>query len=343
MIVEPVRTGPAGPFRRLAGTLAVALPFVVLVGVVGVGTSGRTASDAEAARPALALASLAPAEPRPAASTEPGVARPVAFPDSMLGLPVAGVSEILAAREGRTAVGVVAVAGYLSLRQSSATCSLPPPPLARLDATCDRFGFLADMPESPYVDQAGAPRWRGPHLHPQFPPGTRIPEEAAIDVSDPGASPPAVVVLGRFDDPRADPCRPGSRHCGEEFVVERVAWVDGQLWRRTLSFDPKLDADLREVAWEQRRSILGTAAPAGRVLGAAFLAPATLADFHPAAAKALPADPPESVWLLRVLDVRPGDGPTEPSAGTKSAATIGGVVWLVLDGSTGRVLARGED
>lgn len=343
MIVEPVRTGPAGPFRRLAGTLAVALPFVVLVGVVGVGIAGRASSDEEAARPALALASPAPVEPSPAPSADPGLARPVAFPDSTLGLPVVGVAEILAAREARTAVGVVAVAGYLSLRPGSATCSAPPPPLARLDATCDRFGFLADMPESPYLDQAGAPRWRGPHLHPQFPPGTRIPEQAAVDASDPSAPPPAVVVLGRFDDPRANPCRPGSRHCGEEFVVERVAWVDGQPWRRTLSFDPKLDADLREAAWEQRRSILGSAAPAGRVLGAAFLAPATLADFHPVAAEALPADPPESIWLLRVLDVRPGDATAEPAAGAKSAATIGGVVWLVLDGSTGRVLARGED
>ena len=333
MIVEPV----GAPRRSVPGFgngLRIALPFVALVAVVGAGVLGRDGQTTEEgatvarATPGNAGTSLEP----PSSTSASRTTDRAEFPDSLLGLPVSTTEETLRRRHEGSAVGVVAVSGYLSTTTDDAGCSpslVLMPPVRPL---CRRHGILADHRQSPFASRRDGSRPRlGPHLHPQFPPGTRLPEQADRTRADADGTPLPVVVLGRFDDPRAVACGPGGRHCGEEFVVESVAWVEGEPWRRRRSLDPLVGPELRERAWRARHAIEALALPGDPpILVAALVAPPTLRRVDPAAARAMPKRALEAVWLVRGLAVASG-GPGRPP--------VGAITWAIVDAATGKVLA----
>ena len=129
-----------------------------------------------------------------------------------------------------------------------------------------------------------------------------MPSQATNVALSPSTSSPAVVVLGRFSDPRASPCEPGGRHCGLELVVEQVAWVDGTAYPTTPTVDPLVKGQTGTVA-----ELRGGATEAERHLGpgvypllAALVDPSTIGANEPGAASAA-ARLTEPVWLIRAL------------------------------------------
>jgi hypothetical protein len=129
----------------------------------------------------------------------------------------------------------------------------------------------------------------------------RIPSQASFVAISPSTATPPVILLARFSDPRAEPCVPAGRHCGQELVVERVAWVDGVEYPTTPTIDPAVDpaaslADLRRDA----TTAVG-ALPAGAYpLFIALMDPATVAAIEPAAARDA-ARLSGAVWFVRGL------------------------------------------
>ncbi len=341
MIIEPVRSLPDAPRRRLAGRVALAFPFLVLVAVVGVGALGRTGETATQANRdatrAAAFPSLAPGgedAARQFAANGTRTAQTAHFPKNILRLPVRTTAETLRLRTAKLASGVVAVSGYLSISGERAGCRSSPVPPGHLASFCLRVGILADVPESPFSAGRYGAGWRvGPHLHPQFPPGTRLPEETARTMLRADGAPLPVILLGHFDDARAVKCSSLGRHCGEEFVADRVVWADGEVWRRSTALDPLVDQDIRERAWQDRPAIVASALRGDPpLLSATLVAPQTLARVEPAAAAAIPGQAPEALWLVRRLVV---------TTGPRGESRVGRITWAIVDASSGVIVARG--
>jgi hypothetical protein len=292
-----------------------------LLGVVE-GTPGPAPSQL------VAPASTAPPE---APDTGDREAERVSFPAAIDGLPVRYVSATLAAHAQGTLSGIVAVAGYLSITD------IPPACADRISgpfgALCQRFGLVADGRSSPWIRPAG-PRL-GPHLHPEFPPGVRIPPQLGQTMVLAAGPPLPVVLLGRFGDRRTAPCERMARDCRGAFVVLGVAWYDGETWRRPPALEPTLDLDLGDASWPGRQAIARAAlGDVDRVLVMALVGPATLARIDPGAAAALPEPAPDPVWYVLGLEVAPGPGSGEPHGTTR---------WVLVDDASGAVVAAGGD
>jgi hypothetical protein len=230
------------------------------------------------------------------------------------------------ARNRGLARGVVAVAGYLGLDAIPDACR--DPRLGAFGPFCVRVAVLAEDPW--YGATHSGPDAPGFHLHPQFPVGVQMPSQAAMVAFSASTRTPPVVLIGRFGDDRAERCVPEGRHCGQEFVVERVAWVDGADYPATATVDPDLGAagltgaDLRREAAAAGATLPATTYPLLEVL----VSRATIAHIDPAIAAGVTAlDPAATVWLVRGLRAR-GD-PTW-------------IVWRVLSADGGRVLASGS-
>lgn len=330
MIVEPVPTTPRSPVRRGLRLAAMLAPLALLVGVVAVGALGPQPVTPPPA-PSLAAASVAassPVGPVPDLALRPAVA----FPERWLGMPVADVATALSARDAGGETGLVAVAGYLSYGGVPFTC---------MDAYLDPEGTdctgrttLTTEPVAVSGQLGSGFGGIGPHLHPQFPPGTRAP--APDDTPGSRRSLPIpVVLLGSFDDPRAV-C---GQRCDEAFVVSRVVWVAGDPWEVTLTVDPELKVDpnipeIRTSIADATRRLGGSPV----VLQTAVVRPDVLGEIDADAAAALPTiDPRKRLrpvtyvrGLFQDLDSsRPIDG---------RAPAIG---WVVLDSVSGELLARG--
>jgi hypothetical protein len=221
------------------------------------------------------------------------------FPSSVAGLDVHGVHWTLEARNRGIARGVVAVAGYLGLDSLPDGCG-DDPRLGIFGPFCERIAVLAEDPW--YGATHNAPDVAGFHLHPQFPVAVRMPSQATNVALSASTSSPAVVVLGRFSDPRASPCEPGGRHCGLELVVEQVAWVDGTEYPTTPTVDPLVEGRTGTIA-ELRREAAnaeGFLEPGAYPLLTALVDPATIGANEPTAAS-VAARLTEPVWLLRAL------------------------------------------
>jgi hypothetical protein len=299
MIVEPASLGPRSRPRRALRIAGVVVPVVLLAAVIGAGVLGPTPAPA----PSPVLASDAPpiavADPTIAPTIGPAaLAAAPAFPAMMAGLDVHGVHWTLEARSrGIARGGVLAVAGYLALDAQPPGCVGSG--LGIVVPFCARTGVLAEGPWSGLAAvEVDLPPF---HLHPQVPYGVRVPYLAAsagglVD----GALP--VVMLARFDDARAHPC-PEGRHCGQELVVERIAWVDGDTFPRTATVDPEVSGGPPTSEVERQSADALTALPPdGYPLLAVLLRPATIARIDPAIAAATEAlTPADAVWLVRGL------------------------------------------
>ncbi|MEO5965739.1 MAG: hypothetical protein ABIR11_09765, partial [Candidatus Limnocylindrales bacterium] len=236
MIVQPASIGPRSRPRRVLRVVGIALPVVLLLGVVGIGVLGPAPAPAPTPRPRASGAPVvAVSDPTPAPDPTPDPMAPV-FPSRIAGLTVHGVHWTLEARNRGLARGVIAVAGYLGLEDVPAACR--DSRMGIFGAFCVRVGLLGEDPWQ--GGPTSSPDAPGFHLHPQFPASVGIPSQATFVAASPGTTTPAVIVLARFNDERAERCVPGGRHCGQELVVERVAWVEGQDFPRTIALDPAL-------------------------------------------------------------------------------------------------------
>ena len=179
MIVEPVPTNPRSPLRRGLRVAGIALPLVLLVGVVAAGALGPQPDAATPGEPVAPSVARDPATVlRPGTLVEPVRRQPATFPAEIAGLRVRSVVETLAARTGDRPAGVVAVGGYLSLGALSWTCLdayLDPP-----GPTCIGRTLMQDWFET-WGQLGPAPAGIGTDLLPRFRPerGARSPPPAA--------------------------------------------------------------------------------------------------------------------------------------------------------------------
>jgi hypothetical protein len=344
MIVEPVPTDPRSPLRRSLRAGALALPLVLLVGVVAAGALGPE-PPAPAERPSADATPLADtrlaATPDPDATRAPAVVlngRPIDFPTTWIGLRVHSVSELREERQAGAAEGIVAVAGYLSYDSVDPSCMD-----AYLEADrgeCVGRTLLAETTALPDSRVGGGFAAVGPHLHPVFPPPARAPRPARADQPDsPRRSPIPVVVLGRFTEPPGAACATGERHCGEAFAVERVVWVAGSPWNPILTIDPAMGVEPNIP--EMRRTVEDAAEALGRgsyALATSVVRPDLLATVDPEAAAALPAVP-EGRRLSPVTYARGLVFQFDASQPLYGRDPVVG--WVVLDSISGELLARG--
>jgi hypothetical protein len=322
MIVQPASLGPSGRPRRVLRIVGLVVPVLLLGGVVAAGVLAPSPAPPPSAAPDVAVASpSAPPSASPSPEPEPAVA---IFPSTVAGLDVHGVHWTLEARNRGIARGVVAVAGYLGLDSIPDSCA-DDGRLGIFGPFCERIAVLAEHPW--YGATHNAPDVAGFHLHPQFPVAVRMPSQATNVALSPSTSSPAVVVLGRFSDPRASPCEPGGRHCGLELVVEQVAWVDGTEYPTTPTVDPLVEGPAGTIASlrDEATNVEGFLEPGAYPLLTALVDPATIAANEPAAAAAA-APLTEPVWLMRALHEH-GD----PSR----------VDWLIVARDGSEVLAAG--
>jgi hypothetical protein len=323
MIVQPASLGPSGKPRRVLRIVGLVVPVLLLGGVVAAGVLGPAPMPAPSTAPVVAVASPAssPSAPAPSSSAEPGVA---VFPPTVAGLAVHGVQYTLEARNRGIARGLVAVAGYLGLDSVPDTCT--DRRLGIFGPFCERIAVLGEDPW--YGGANNGPDAPGFHLHPQFPVGVRMPSQATNVAISPSTATPSVVIIGRFNDPRARPCEPAGRHCGLELVVERVAWVDGTTYPTAPTLDPLVD-----IADDSIATLRGDAALAEAFLASgayplltALADPATIAAIEPRAASAA-ARLTAPAWLLRSLHER-GD--------------TSRIYWLIVAEDGSAVMANGS-
>ena len=324
MIVQPESLAPRSRRRRIVRIVGVTAPAVLLAGVVAAGILGPPAAEPERSSPDVPVVAIA--DPRAQASpSEPARAAAVA-PNTLAGLEVHGVRWTVEARSRGLARGVIAVAGYLGMDSIPETCG--DDQLSIIGTFCDRVAVLAEAPwHGLTLAQPDAP---GFHLHPQFRAGIAIPSQAASVAISASAATPAVIVLGRFSDARAQPCIPEGRHCGQEFVVERVAWVEGDEYPITPTVDPAADVTGRTVADLRREGRLAASAlaPGGYPLLSVFMSPGSISRMEPSAAPAAAElEPSTAVWFVRALRAR-GDPVW--------------VDWWIVDVAGDRILAQGE-
>lgn len=358
-LVDELRTGLAGTRPDAGAVVAVraAMPgptglargaALVLVAITGIGillaSAGGTVPGSAPASPATASsnpvagATDAPGVGRGDAAWQDAAAALADFPDVVEGLAVVGVAEARRlARDPAAAGRSIAIRGWLTEPMLRDPCLAPSPatpgragmpaldpvpvavtdPISAAAAFCRRTSVLSEAPG------AG---WGGAHLHPQLLPGTGLGRARRLFATT-SADPLPVVVLAHFGDPRAASCSTGGRHCGEEPVIERIAWIYGASARPAVAVRPAGPTmETVRTGWEAMD--LAEAAYGGiRAVAVAGVPAADLATVEPAAA-AVPS-PSGFSWLVRAI-VEPQ--PRDPTGARRT--------WLVVDDRTGEVVAE---
>ena len=210
--------------RSIGGNAAVVAAAAGLVTMVLIActAAGRTQVPS-------AVAVIVSPIPTPAASAQP----PTPSPNELAGLKVHSVSELLELRSaGRIGDEPVALRGFWTDRGLPRTCVPAEKPPGELQIRCydgewgitERdepigtwtvdFRFLPpDGPAlTPFVDEALAQRlFTLPFINGQHYP------------------PVPIVVVGHFDDPRADDCQPDARQlCRDRLVIDEIVEFDPQ-------------------------------------------------------------------------------------------------------------------
>jgi hypothetical protein len=194
---------------RAAVMAVVGIGLLALASMAGLGGSPEPSDDA-VAPPTTVL-------PSPTGSPPTSSTAPTATSDALEGLTIYSVRELMDLRAaGRIGGERVALRGLLFDRTSMQTCVVSLPP-ATPQTRChdgelgiyDRgepLGILT-LARTPFVDEAGA----NPLFPPTYPNGQ--PPDPAV----------SIVVVGHFDDPRAEDCQPEFRQlCRERFVLEQI-------------------------------------------------------------------------------------------------------------------------
>ena len=332
--VEPVQSLASGRRSRARTLAAVAVPIVLLGGLIGSAMLGEVKPPADEPSPAVAVAATdAPAEP--SVAPEANALRAAGFPTRALGLPVHSVASTLDRhRDGEVADEVVAIAGWLSVPPDS-DCGVDViddrEDLYGTGAACTRETMLADDAEPVLaVRRNGEVRHlRLPRAF-MLPVGLAGPSLATVAAQqrapDNVILPERAIVLGRFADSRLEACRTSSPDCGSSFAIERVAWVDGS-WRlrRPLIYPSEVEpGPSGQVRWPTVDRAIRRGAI---VLSETIVARADLAEVDPAADAATPSDV-GTVWYVRAL--------LRPRGIEDSSGEVG---WAVIDDDTAVVLA----
>jgi hypothetical protein len=300
---------------------AVAVPPLVLAGVVGAAILGATGPAPAPAQP-TPRAALAPTASPPARLGSV----PVEFPIVALGLPVVDVASALdgAGREDT----VLAVRGYLEMAPRSRDCIVDAIESRSFATFAKEQGFVSSA--TTFCDRHASLRpWattvgpgRTPRLDVTVAIGAVVP---VLPVAEPpGQSVPAVLV-GRLSG-AANAC--GAIHgCERHFDADRLVWVDG-LWRGpTTSVEPAL-AGPRLASRVRDRLAAEVTAPSDVLLLETLVRPATLRRVDPVAARDLGASgDSRPIWYRRLLDTT-----------SSPAATVH---WVTIDDASGRLLASG--
>ncbi len=150
--------------------------------------------------------------PNPSASIAAG---PSSVPSEVDGLEVLSVQEALARRAAGSS-DRIAVFGWAV--RFFVPCPQPPDAYQPLESCVYRFTWLMATPEQLSVMNPDGSGSIHPPLGPAF--------NTTYDPLEP-AVPQAVVVIGRFNDPRSAQCPAGARRdaCARLFVVEGAAWL----------------------------------------------------------------------------------------------------------------------
>jgi hypothetical protein len=257
----------------------------------------------------------------------------VAFPDTILGLPVRSVTETLKALDAGEIDGLAAIAGYLTLIGPTEDC--PGLEGARNSSAlfCRRETLFADTTHTPFGEEERGDIWApvGPHLHPIAMPGTYLPAVSTLSIPLERRVPGAVVVLGRFDDPRLGACDMRHLRCDPPLSIEWVPWAAGSLSPPSGAFEPELRRSMPMLQPRELREVRLAAVPESGTMLELLVRPDTLERIDPVAWQDLRRPAVGNVWYLRLLD------PTGGLAGDRSF----GVAWLVIDDATGEVIGSG--
>jgi hypothetical protein len=144
------------------------------------------------------------------------------FPADIDGIPVWSVEEMIARRDAGELGGIgVAIGGwYAESIPIQPSCALPAEHWGPLERYCHAGQeVLADIPQA--IDVTAPPI--GTSLTPFFPRywTSRFPTDRLI--------PQPVVLVGHVEDPLANDCpHLGVDVCRSFFVVDRIAWIDGE-------------------------------------------------------------------------------------------------------------------
>jgi hypothetical protein len=318
-----------GPRRAGLNRIAIAIPVLALGAMVWFGLSGTS--------PALNPANGSPPPTRAPDALESGRQAP-SYPATAFGIEVRTVGDVARADVGAEAV--TAVAGWYvawpNLGCFIADATEPPGILANLGVNadvrtfCDRSGALTAAPTVPR-QRAGA----SPGLYVVLAPGLVVPPQMNV----PDGPPIEVVLVGRVVAMR----HPTDQVTTDrQFLVDGVAWANGEPFAPTTAILPKL-LDQEPNLPPGPRDALAEAiiGPTGTVLIEALVDPPTL-DFVDPDAAALVADTSpksERIWYRLALGLQPDRiAPRWIAIDDTTAAVIGtGILGnpsvIVVDGS----------
>ncbi|MEO5964494.1 MAG: hypothetical protein ABIR11_03440, partial [Candidatus Limnocylindrales bacterium] len=268
MIIEPVPTNPRSPVRRFMRVVGITLPVLLLGAVVAAGVLGPRPAPPE------------PAPSGPVATAAGSLLPQVVAPDVLDARipPVEADLRVLtiAAAQARLAAAdqePIAVAGTLGDVAAVTDCrAAAGDTRGSLGPLCERSARLIDGPAT-----AG-----GLHIHLHIPAGVRLP--GPFEVPGTTAAMP-VVLIGRSVGPDA-PCVTSQRGCGEQLVLDRVAWLDGAAWDPGPVFDAGLEVAPPAIALRGLDSAQTLATGwSGTILVSALIRPSTLVAVDPVAAQ----------------------------------------------------------
>jgi hypothetical protein len=335
--VQPVGSGTRSP----TGVSAL-VPVLALVLVVGAARAGAEPPGGSQGGPLASSPGGLPGDGAPA------YAGRHAFPSLALGLPVMTGQELQAARaSGQVGRQLVAVSGLLHNDPLALAC-----PAIRITFSrtfCRRLvalfpdvgygpaavaaagdGTAAGTAPAAAITQptAGAGPTPPPALMAQVLPGAAVPviltSESDLAPWLSGAIP--VVAVGHYDDSRAPGCGIGRDWCGDDFVVERLAWLDGAWVAAVLARDPAISGLDTPDNGPRAREIAQRAASRGeQILSLAIVGSRLLAIVDLMAAAVAGPDGAGTLWYVRSI--------TRLRTGAEAE-----VAWAVIDDATGRVL-----
>ncbi len=256
------------------------------------------------------------------------LAQDVTFPSEVAGLPVRGVAETSALlRAGALDGRAVAVAGYFDAFLGS--CPAPLGPVGPLEGWCRFVAFTDTRADAqlchPVADGSECRSPSGTYLAP-FVMGETSGDPRSWLSGGWASEPAAMVLIGHADDPRQWLCPTDTQaECASAFVVDRVAWAEGQPVPRTA---PETSDQRTGVAITPRMTLGQVATAIGlddeRLLTGAPFRTSDIASVDPR--WNLVGD--EVTWLVRSLD--------DP-VGSDAAAPRPETAWLV-DDATGSVI-----
>lgn len=284
---------PATLLPAAGGLTAV---FVVAVALFSGSATPIASPPAGSAGPS---ASGAAASTTPAASPSPGGSPAADFPNEVLGLPVITVARLLELTDEGTHAGEVLAVGGWYLAPPPVPCPAIPGPAPLLELRCpETFFWLSERPEElSTVMPDGSVQIHppsAPAVNPKFVEGT----VAALHDAEIGEWVP-VVFLGHVGDERAALC-PSPETCEQTFVVDRVAWADGEDVPIQLYHDPSL-AGMIKTSLADAESYVEATLPGATILSVAYLAGGTVRRIEPHAL--YEGDAP--LYVIRVIGTRP--------------------------------------